>query len=361
MVEVINIGNQKTVLPDPLLRCRDLAALVVMVMAAVSFRGTPANAQQPASVVSGAPAEGVVVAFVAEVPWPADAGMANPLELWARKLSAAWSPPPGESNARVRNLKPELSWKRLAQTARNKTADLFPVHGYEYLEQGTEADMEALLTPSREGKAAKTEFIIIGRQGERTEGQQFSITELSGKQILVDRGGCGDLVYRWLEVEIVPATGKARAENYAQTFADFRTATSATEAVLAVYFSEAEACIVSREAFARVQRTNPSGLTSKLEELAHSPKLLQHIIACRRSLPAELRGSILQSASTVNLEFGCQHGLMPVEPEDIAPLVTLTNQWRRYFDGPAAAKPDSRFTPAAATTPARATDGRRLP
>jgi len=358
MLEAKPIRIRKIPFFQPIIRCWELKAGIML---ALLLHAAPGAAMDPASVAVAAPAEGVVVSFVAEVPWPADAGMANPLERWARKLSAQWAPPPGESNARVRNLKPELSWKRLAQTARNKTADLFPVHGYEFLEQGTEAEMEALLTPSREGKAATTEFVIIGRRGAQAEGQKFSITELSGKQILVDRGGCGDLVYRWLEVEIVPATGKARKDNYAQTFADFRTASSAAEAVLAVYFSEADACIVSREAFARVQRTNPGGLTEKLVELAHSPNLLQHIVACRRSLPPALRHSILQNAATVRLEFTGQYGLMPVEPEDIAPLVTLTQQWKRFFGGPKAAKPEARTTLEAAAAPVQATGGRRLP
>lgn len=303
----------------------------------------------------------LTVSFVSEVPWPADAGAANPLERWARMLSSEWSAPANESSARVNNLKPELSWERLAKTARTNKADIFMVHGYEYLEGGAAAKIEALLTPALEGKAAMTEFVILSRRGMLRAGEKFSWMDLAGKQILVDRGGCGELVYRWLEVDILLATGIKRQPNYAMNFADFRSAFSTAEAILSVYFGEADACIVSRDSYSSVLLTNPAGLADKMTELTHSPRFLQHIVACRSATALDLRKKIIKSTAGLHLEHNGTWGLIPLAANDLTSLRAVTGQWQEFFEEKAESipSPPSERTPVG--RPSTAAAERRAP
>ena len=279
---------------------------------------------------STAPKIGVTVAYVSEVPWQWNAGQGNPLEMWARKLSAEWAPEAGEGEERLRNLLPELSWQRLAITARNNAAEAFVVNGYEWIESGAAARLDVLLAPSWEGKTAMAEFVILRQRAPRTSGEKpkFSMDELFEKQILVDRGGCGELVYRWLDREIRVGTGATRREDHAE----FRSAANPTQAVLSVYFGEAEACIVSRSSYLEVQRTNPNGLLAKLEEVRKSPPLLKHVIACPHGMTTKRRAEIVKSAAALRLQQpdGLWSLAVP-SPDEFKDLRLLIADWQKYF------------------------------
>jgi len=336
-------------------------------VAASAQTSVPAEAEAVPSVSQ------IVVAYVSEVPWPSYAGMANPLERWARQISASWASPASESHARLSNLCPEQSLRQIYKDAgkqAERKADVYLVHGYELLEQGTPASLAPLLVPSCNGKAGMAEFVILRRRDavEGAGGVKFSMNDLrsnkndprSKKNIPVDRAGCGELVYRWLDVELMPVSGDLRREN----FAEFRTATNAAEAVLSVYFGEADACVVSREDYAAVLRTNPAGLQSKVEVVYHSPRLLRHVVACRRDMSQELRQELVKHGGSVRMPYqGIVWSLTQPSEEDMKALKTLHEQWQRYFSdkpgpGPAPAAPAARPQEAAAVSDGKE---RRLP
>jgi hypothetical protein len=308
-------------------------------------------------------ASGVVVSYVSEVPWPAYAGMANPLERWARQLSASWAAPAAASSARLNNLRPELSFRQMLKDAGNGTrrkADVYLVHGYELLELGEGAPLQPLLIPSCNGKPSMAEFVILRRRQAPEPGgsQKFSMEELAHKIILVDRGGCGELVYRWLEAELVPVSGHSRREN----FAEFRTATNAMEAVLSVYFGEADACVVSREDYDSVLRTNPSGLHSRLEEVCQSPQLLRHLVACRSDMEPEFRQLVVRASASVRMPLnGIVWSLSKPSSQDMESLRTLLNLWQRYYPDTILGASPSALPPAAPSINVRLDNERRVP
>jgi hypothetical protein len=315
-----------------LLSGRSLGRLAFIARWLVLLAGPfPVRAQLPSVPF---PLPEVTVSYVSEVPWPSGAGEANPLEWWAKRLSTDWAATPTDGNSKVNNLRPELSWNHLKKSALNGRAQIFVIQGYELLEQGAAARIEALLTPAQNGKAAMTEFVILRRK-EAKEGARFTMSDLEDKEILVDRGGCGDLVYRWLETEIKPDTGNAHRE----TFAEFHSANSAAEAILSVYFGDAYACVVSRESSAEVYRTNPAGLQKKLEEVRSSPALLKHIIACRRDIQPALRKDIINSAAAIRLEHLGTWALTIPSSEDMKSLNTLVARWQELLGGKEAEQP----------------------
>jgi hypothetical protein len=284
-------------------------------------------AGEPASSggVSGGPVS-ATVAYVAEIPnqWQSEAG--NPLELWARRLSAEWSGGHGSGSERLRNIRPELSWDRLARIARTGKAHAFVVHGYEFIERGEEAHLEVLLVPSRDGRAAMTEFVILRQRA--GGGRQFDMHDLKDREIFVDRGGCGDLVYRWLDHEIRPGTGDPGRNDLAQ----FRTASNAAEAILAVYFGDVYACVVSRSAYSEAIKYNPRGLTTKLEEVRSSPPLLQYVIACPKNMPVPRRKELVRAAADIELlNSEGVWTLAPPQPDDLKSLTKMIREWQVFF------------------------------
>ncbi len=280
------------------------------------------------------------VSYVSEVPWQWNGEEGNPLELWARKLSMEWARAPGEVEERLANLRPELSWERLAITSRTKKAGAFVVQGYELIESGDAAELDGLLVPSRNGRAAFTEFVILRQRRTRASGDErkFSMLDLWKKQILVDRGGCGELVYRWLDRENRPGTGAtSRARE-----AEYRSATSAAEAVLAVYFGEVDACVVCRSSYTQVLTTNPNGLAARLEEAKVSPPLLKHVIACPRSMPSKRRLELVKNAKEIRMQLADGEWQLTVpKPEDFKELRQLIGDWQKYFGNDKESDPDS--------------------
>ena len=134
------------------------------------------------------------------------------------------------------------------------------------------AGFDALLVAAKEGKPATAEFVVLCRKGEyKSEHLEFQWTRLEEKEILVDRGNCGDLVHRWINLQTVPHTGRTGI-----ALASLRNAESAEQAILSVYFREAEACVVTRESFEEVKKHNPGGLSSKLEVVCNSAPLLRY-------------------------------------------------------------------------------------
>ncbi len=300
---------------------------------ALNSGGSPVLAQvKPAAGSAGLTDEEATVAYVAEVPWQWNSEQGNPLEHWARKLAAHWAKQPMEGDERLRNLLPELSWERLAKSSRSLQAGAFVVHGYEWIENADAARLDALLVPAIDGKAAMTEFVILRQRRERKIGdaRKFSMEELWKKDILVDRGDCGELVYRWLDHEIRPETGAKRREDHA----DYRSAADPVEAVLAVYFGEVDACVVTRSSYADVLRTNPHGLSARLEEVRVSPPLLRHVIACPRDMPVNRRVPLVKSAASVSmLQAGGTWHLIAPGPEDFKTLHQLITEWQSYYEG----------------------------
>lgn len=275
--------------------------------------------------------QGVSVAYVSEVPFQWKGELGNPLELWARKLSSEWAPARDGNNERLKNLRPQLSWDKLEKSARSHKTDIFVIHAYEFIQYGKGAQLDALLVPSREGMAAMTEFVVLRQRPPDTgPNWKFRMVDFDKQEIvLVDRGGCGDLVYRWLDKEIRADTGYDKRDN----LAEFHTASSAEEAILAVYFGEAHACVVSRAAYRDVVHYNAKGLTSRLTEVLSSPPLLQHVIACPHSMAAARQRELQQNAAKIRLlQLDKVWTLTAPKPEDFKNLKELIDYWQLHCE-----------------------------
>ena len=326
----------------------------VLVLLALLTAGAQGGAQTvPLAESESMTEEEATVAYVSEVPWQWNSEQGNPVEHWARKLAAHWIKKPDNGDERLRNLLPQLSWERLAKTSRNRGAGAFVVHAYEWIERGDDARLDALLVPSRDGRAAMTQFVILRQRRELRTGEErkFSMEDLRRKDILVDRGGCGELVYRWLDCEIKPETGAKHREDHA----DYRSATGPTEAVLAVYFGEVDACVVSRASYAEVQRTNPRGLAARLEEARISPPLLNYVIACPRDMPGWRRVPLMKSAASVHLlQTDGSWTLTAPHPDDFKSLRHLISDWERYYGDSKEEQPQTTPSPDSPARPGAA-------
>jgi hypothetical protein len=99
-----------------------------------------------------------------------------------------------------------------------------------------------------------------------------------------------------------------------------------------VYFQEdnMEACLLSKNGFEQVNAGNPA-VGTHLKELASAPKLLSHVIACRKDLSAEHRQHVIN----VSLAFSERNSKLAnglhfsrYKPEY---LENIEHEWLQYI------------------------------
>jgi hypothetical protein len=181
---------------------------------------------------------------------------------------------------------------------------LFPLHGFELVERARELNLKPLLLATRSGRWESRFVLLVSN----TSGIQ-NLRDLQNRTLLVHRDGCGNLVDYWLDAAIAAGTGMQR-----QSFARCQTVTQAREAVLPVFFGEADACVVSVAAYQAVVAQNPVQIPVRLTTLAKSKELPGQVVACRLNLPLEIQRRVIEQARRLSWEFGEEPGaLIPVE------------------------------------------------
>ena len=311
---------------------------------------------------------GTTVHYVSETTYRWEGG--NPLESIARVLSNCWADgaPNGET---LPSIQRQLHRDALNTAARYGRADpkrslpgerqrqVFSIHGWEYCFYRQEAKFDALLVAAKDGKPATAEFVVLCRKGEyKGPNLEFQWGRLEDKEILVDRGNCGELVHLWIDLQTVPYTGRKGI-----ALASLRNAESAEQAILSVYFREAEACVVTRESFEEVKRHNPGGLSSKLEVVSNSTPMLRYVAATSEASmtavpePLEVRKKYVETGSGLAVDMpGEKWTLIAARSEHFATLEEFTRLYYEKVILP------TRKTPAPAAAPsARAAAGNTKP
>jgi len=245
------------------------------------------------------------VSYVTELPLSWRTGMADPLRNIARSLSVACARPvdPDIPLSAGENLSGADSWEELARSIQLGEAELFPIQGYELLQHQRELKLKPLLLATR-NNSWKTQFIMLGC-GPRIQ----MMDQLKESTVLVHRDGCGNLVDLWLDYAIQIGTGSLR-----KNFGHYQTVTTAREAILPVFFGEADACVVSMAAYQSVMAQNPSQIRAKLKVLDKSEELPSQVVACKEMLPVDAQRRVLGKAKNISWDFGDQNGgVIPAE------------------------------------------------
>ena len=245
------------------------------------------------------------ISYLAELPVSWRTGLADPIHNIARSLNSSFTRPGDtESPSPSGNLLGAESWGELSGTIQSGGAELFPLHGYEFVERARELNLKPLLLATRSGRWESRFVLLVSN----TSGIQ-NLRDLQNRTLLVHRDGCGNLVDYWLDTAIAVGTGMQR-----QSFARNQTVTQPREAVLPVFFGEADACVVSVAAYQSVVAQNPVQIPTRLTTLAKSKELPGQLVACRLNLPLEIQRRVIEQARRLSWDFGEEPGaLIPVE------------------------------------------------
>ena len=287
------------------------------------------------------------VSYLAELPVSWRTGLADPIHNIARSLCSAFARPVDpELRSPTGNLLGAESWEELSRSIQLGSAELFPLHGYEMVERARELKLKPLLLATRNGRW-QTHFVLLVSNASGIQ----NLRDLENRTLLVHRDGCGDLVDYWLDTAIAVGTGMQR-----QSFARYQTVTQAREAVLPVFFGEADACVVSVAAYQSVVAQNPVQIPAKLTPLVESKDLPGQVVACRVDLPVDVQRRVLEQARRLTWDFGEETGtLIPAEELAFDNMRALLAERAKPIrdSAPAAIPPSAKLQSSAPAQPAR--------
>ena len=141
------------------------------------------------------------------------------------------------------------------------------------------------------------DFILIVRK----DGEFKRLEDLKNKHIFVPSNTYGDLVEMWLTTQL-----NSMGESYVSFFSMIEAAPKPSQAMLPVFFNQADACVIPEMAFNTMLELNPQ-LKNDLVVIDKSPILINGFSCLNDNISIELRDSIINVSQRIsNTNSGMQ-------------------------------------------------------
>lgn len=206
------------------------------------------------------------------------------------------------------------------------TVDVLILLPQDYLE----IRKRAPVVPALSAVYANDEFaeqLLLVRKGAGIK----SVADLRGKRLILDAARRGSIPAWWLDA-VLRRTNLPEATTY---FGVVKDATKASQAPMAVFFGNADACVTARHTFEVVSEMNPQ-VGSTLEVLAVSPPFVSGIIAHHKAV-TPIFNAVLESGLKLLhthptgrqlLNFFGVRRLIPFQIDHLRPLEDLLQEVR---------------------------------
>lgn len=200
--------------------------------------------------------------------------------------------------------------------------DVCPMYAYDFVRLRQRCNLEAILVPEWDA-GPQAEYTLYVGQNSRVN----KVEDLQHKRVLFEIGGRGELPYIWFDNQMRKVLPGAPKDS-----ANLRSVPTALRAALPVFFGEdgIEGCVLTQGGFKEIVSSNPQ-IGKFLRPVVTAPKLLTHVIACRRDLPADQREKVIKASlelmeKTTATRSSCLH-FEVFKPEY---LENLEHQWLEY-------------------------------
>jgi ABC-type phosphate/phosphonate transport system substrate-binding protein len=169
----------------------------------------------------------------------------------------------------------------------SEEVDLVSMPTEEYLELGENLVTGPILISLVDGADYEEYALLV-----RADGGFNQVSDLKGHRVLVLDSLQASLADCWLEVLL--GNEKLRAPGL--FFSGVTRTIKVTQAVLPVFFHQADACIVTRQGFALMGELNPQ-VSKQLRVLATSPQVVPHLTCFRAGFNPALRVKLVEAVT----------------------------------------------------------------
>jgi ABC-type phosphate/phosphonate transport system substrate-binding protein len=157
-----------------------------------------------------------------------------------------------------------------------------------------------------------------------------NLSQLKGKKIIVEKGSNGRLALLWFTTLLLKR-GLPESDNF---FSDIKKVEKISQAVLPVFFTQADACIVRRTGFQTMVEMNPQ-VNKNLIVLQKSPAFQESVFCVRKDYDDKSKKIILDVVETLHLDPKGRQMLLlfrkdrvlPFKPEYIESVETLIKEY----------------------------------
>lgn len=246
------------------------------------------------------------------------------IEVWARTVDL-------KLNNRTKSS--TIAFKTMADAEKalsKKEVDVLVLIPEEYIRLRAKSNITAVLSADY-GKHFYNDLFLLAREGEGVSG----IEQLRGKNMIVDVGQQGSIPIKWLD-SLLTAQVSSNAQGFFRSMAE---ATKSSQAVMPVFFGQADSCLVSRNHYETMVELNPQ-IGQKLRILERSPGFVTGILAMRNDLQKTTRDAIAKTLSEMHTDpKGKQimnlfriNRLVPFKPEHLTSVEKVLKERRGKTD-----------------------------
>ena len=214
---------------------------------------------------------------------------------------------------------------------RSRRVDLVVLLTLKYLDV-LEEDLLVAVVGSSSGGSVYREYVLMVRRDSDIE----NLEQLKGRTLISERGNGGNIPLMWLETLL----GRNGLSGVHAFFGPLREESTASRAVLPVFFGQVSACLVSADAFEETAASNPQ-LTEELKVLARSPEFCRGPICLRKDLYVQYGATmenLLMSLHTYPqgrnlLRLFHVDQLVPFEPAYLESVIELVEEYEQLRGG----------------------------
>jgi phosphonate transport system substrate-binding protein len=160
----------------------------------------------------------------------------------------------------------------------------------EFMELRNRAPLEAIMVSSREKEFYEELYLLV-----RKDSGIRSVKDLRNKTFILQKGQYAVVHKIWLETLLM----KEGDHDARQFFSAVKDARKPSQAVMPVFFRQADACIITRNGFDVMAEMNPQ-LRNELLILARSPKIASGVIALRKDYREDRKETVRELLSTLH-------------------------------------------------------------
>ncbi|HWR89397.1 MAG TPA: PhnD/SsuA/transferrin family substrate-binding protein [Dissulfurispiraceae bacterium] len=160
----------------------------------------------------------------------------------------------------------------------------------DFVELRNRVPIEPIMVSSREKEFYEELYLLV-----RKDSGIKSVKDLRNKTFILQKGQYAVVHKIWLETLLMNEGG----HDARQFFSSVKDARKPSQAVMPVFFRQADACIITRNGFDVMAEMNPQ-LRNELLVLARSPKIASGVIALRKDFREDRKETVRELLSTLH-------------------------------------------------------------
>ncbi len=234
------------------------------------------------------------------------------IELWSNQVTTHMGTPLESKTIFFDNL------DSLVKMIKGGEIDVLTLFTLDYMTIKEKVDIEPFLVAVRNDRVGD-EFVLLAHVDSRAN----SIEDLRDGDLIVETGRSSlPLGLLWLDTLLM----KAELAKRSTYFNSIKETAKTSQAILPVFFQQADLCIVTRHSFETMAELNPQ-LQADLIVLEHSPDLVRALYFAQKEMNSEIREVVRDGATQLQHHVEGQQILTLFKAERIIPFEP------QYLDG----------------------------